>query len=165
MDAIQCLKTRRSVRSYRPAPIEQHIIEDILDCGRLAATAINIQPWAFIAITEPDLLRRVASITDHGKFIADAPCCVAVFCEKCKYYLEDGSAATQNILLAAHAHGLGSCWVAGDKKPYCDDIRVLLDVPDTHTLVSLIALGHAESVPSPTKKSLGEVLHWNKFAR
>ncbi|MCX8053412.1 MAG: nitroreductase family protein [Armatimonadetes bacterium] len=164
MDAIECLKTRRSVRSYRKdISIDRSVVEDIVDCGRLAATAINIQPWQFVAVTDQDMLAKIASITDHGKFIADAPCCIAVFCEKVKYYLEDGSAATENILLAAHAHGLGSCWVAGDKKPYCGEISRLLGVPDKYTLVSLIAIGHPESIPSPPKKSLSETLHWERF--
>lgn len=163
MDAIECMKTRRSVRSYKPGNIEQSVIEDIVDCGRLAASAINIQPWQFIAITTPDTRRTIASITDHGKFIADASCCIAVFCESVKYYIEDGSAATQNMLLAAHAHGLASCWVAGDKKEYCPDIRSLLGVSDNYTLVSLIAIGYPESIPSPQKKNLSEVLHWEKF--
>ncbi len=163
MDAIECLKTRRSVRSYRKDAIDRAVIEDIVDCARLAATAINVQPWQFVAVTDPATLDRMASITDHGKFIADVPCCIAVFCEKGKYYLEDGSAATQNLLLAARAHGLGSCWVAGDKKPYCDEMARLLSVPESHTLVSLVAIGHAQSVPSPAKKALREVLHWERF--
>lgn len=163
MDAIECLKTRRSVRSYKPGPIDKSVIEDIVDCARLAATAINIQPWAFVAVTDPATLSKIASITDYGKFIADAPCCIAVFCEKGKYYLEDGCAATQNMLLAARAHGLGSCWVAGDKKTYCDQIRALLGVPDSHTLVSLCAIGQPASVPSPGKKSLAQVLHWETY--
>lgn len=163
MDAIECMKTRRSVRSYKPATIDRSIIEDIVDCGRLAATAINLQPWQFVVVTERDMLQKIASITDHGKFIAEASCCIAVFCEKVKYYLEDGSAATQNILLAAHAHGLGSCWVAGDKKPYCGEIAKLLNVPDKYTLVSLAAIGHPAAVPSPAKRSLSEVMHWERF--
>lgn len=163
MDAIECLKTRRSVRSYKPGSIERSVIEDIVDCGRLAATAVNIQPWVFVAVTDPYKLSQIAGITDHGKFIGNASCCIAVFCEKVKYYLEDGSAATQNILLAARAHGLGSCWVAGDKKPYCGEIAQLLEVPEQYTLVSLIALGYAESVPNPSKKRLGEVLRWESF--
>lgn len=163
MDAIECIKTRRSVRTYKRAAVDREIIEDIVDCGRLAATARNAQPWAFVAVTEPEVLAKIATITEHGKFIADAPCCIAVFCEKVKYYVEDGSAATQNMLLAAKAHGLGSCWVAGDKKPYSDDIRTLLGVPASHTLVSLCAIGYSESVPSPAKKTIGEVLCWEKF--
>lgn len=163
MDAIECLKSRRSVRQYEPEPIERSVIEDLVDCGRLAATAINVQPWQFVAVTDPQMRGKIASITDYGKFIGEAPCCIAVFCEKVKYYLEDGAAATQNILLAARAHGLGSCWVAGDKKAYADRIRELLGVPATHTLISLIAVGRAKSVPSPTKTSLDHVLHWEQF--
>jgi len=163
MDAIECLKTRRSVRSYKKDSIDRTVIEDIVDCARLAATAINIQPWQFVAVTDRAMLGKIASITDYGKFIAEAPCCIAVFCEKVKYYLEDGSAATQNILLAARAHGLGSCWVAGDKKPYCAEIARLLNVPESHTLVSLIAVGHPESAPAPAKKPLSEMLHWERF--
>ena len=164
MDALECLKTRRSVRSYKQGEVDRGVIEDIVDCGRLATTAINIQPWQFVAVTDRELLKQIASITDHGKFIADVSCCVAVFCEDTKYYLEDGSAATQNILLAAHAHALGSCWVAGDKKTYCADIRNLLKLPDNYKLISLVAIGYAESVPSPAKKSLSEVLHWEQYS-
>jgi nitroreductase len=163
VDAINCLKTRRSVRSFKFESIDRSVIEDIVDCGRLAASAINIQPCLFVAVMDPETRKKVASITDHGKFIADASCCIAVFCEKVKYYLEDGSAATQNILLAAHAHGLGSCWVAGDKKDYCGDIRDLLGVPESHTLVSLVAIGIPEAVPSPPKKDLGAVLRFDRF--
>ena len=163
MDAIECIKSRRSIRAYKKTAIERLVIEDIIDCGRLAASANNIQPWHFVVITNPDMLSNIAAIADYGKFIAEAPCCIAVFCEKVKYYLEDGSAATQNILLAARAHGLGSCWVAGDKKEYCPRIAKLLNVPDNLTLISLIAIGEAASTPSPDKKNLGEVLHWEKF--
>ena len=164
MDAIECLKTRRSVRSYKQDSVDPAVIEDIVDCARMAATAINIQPWQFVVVTDRAMLAKIGSITDHGKFIAEAPCCIAIFCEKVRYYLEDGCAATQNTLLAARAHGLGSCWIAGDKKPYCSQIGGLLNVPESHTLVSLIAIGQAESVPSPAKKPLTEVLHWERFA-
>ncbi len=64
-----------------------------------------------------DVLRRTAITTDYGKFFADAPVCVRVLCGDTKYCLEDGSAATENILLAARAHGLDSCWVAGIRSP------------------------------------------------
>jgi nitroreductase len=163
MDAIECLKTRRSVRQYLPDAVDKSVVEDIIDCARLATTAINIQPWSFVVVTGEETRKRIAGMTDHGKFIAEAPVCIAVFCQVGKYYLEDGCSATENILLAARAHGLGSCWIAGDKKDYCDDLRKMLDVPDNQTLVSLIAIGHAKVIPTPPKKSLREVLHWEKF--
>ncbi|MHB1459319.1 MAG: nitroreductase family protein [Armatimonadota bacterium] len=163
MDAIECLKTRRSIRKFENTPIPREVIEDIVDCGRLAATAINIQPWIFIAIQHESRRKAVADVTDYGKFIAEAPLCIAVFCQNSKYYLEDGCAATQNILNAAKAHGLGSCWIAGDKKDYAKGIARLLNVPDDFNLVSLIAVGFHSQDTNPPKKPLSEVMHWELF--
>jgi nitroreductase len=163
MDAIEVLKTRRSVRAYADKPVPKQILEDLVDCGRLAASAINIQPWEFVVVTDAGMLRRLGETTDHGRFIAHAPVCVAVICQDTKYYLEDGSAATQNILLAAHAHGLGSCWVAGDKKPYAPDICKMLGAPGGYRLVSLIALGYPAESSEKAKRPLSQVLHWEKF--
>ena len=118
MDCIDALKTRRSIRAYTGEPVSREVIEDIIDCGRLAATAINLQPWEFVVVTEPAMLTAIAGATDYGRFIAQAAVCVVVLCKDTKYYLEDGCNASQNILVAARAHGLGACWVAGDKKPY-----------------------------------------------
>ena len=163
MDAIECLKTRRSIRAYENKPVPREILEDLVDCGRLAASAINIQPWAFIVVTDAGMKKQFADIADHGKFIEQAGACIAVFCQDGKYYLEDGSAATQNILNAARAHGLGSCWVAGDKKEYAPKIARLLGVPEDHKLISMIAVGYPAEERNPAKKPLSEVLHWERF--
>ena len=133
------------------------IIDDIVDCGRLAASAINIQPWLFIAVEDEDLRRRIADATDYGKFIADAPVCIAVFCRNVKYFVEDGSAATQNILNAARAHGLASCWVAGHQKPYAARIRDLLGLPEEYRLVSLVPVGYGAEEPNPEKRPLWDL--------
>ena len=163
MDAIEMLKTRRAVRAYTSEPVPKKTIQDIVDCGRLAATAINIQPWEFVVVMDPALRRRLAETSDHGKFIADAPVCVVVLCQATKYYLEDGSAATENILLAARAHGLGACWVAGDKKPYASRICRLVGAPPDFKLVSLIPIGYPAESPKKTKRPLSAVLHWEKY--
>ena len=163
MDAITVLKTRRAVRAYTGEPVAREILEDIVDCGRLAASAINIQPWEFVVITDRAMLARVAAIAEYGKFIAQASACILVLCRDTKYYLEDGSAATQNLLLAARAHGLGSCWVAGDKKPYAETIRELAGAPAGLRLVSLVGLGRTTEKPAPEKRPLADVLHWEKY--
>ena len=163
MEAIEALKTRRSVRAYTREPVAREVIEDIVDCGRLAATAVNIQPWEFVAVTKPGMLRSLANATDYGNFIADAAVCIVVLCRDTKYYLEDGSAATENILLAARAHGLGSCWVAGDKKPYAAEICRLVGAPPGYKLVSLIPIGYPAESPKIAKRPLADVLHWEKY--
>jgi nitroreductase len=163
MDAIEALKTRRSVRRYEPKPVAKEVLEDIVDCGHLAATARGEEPWEFVVVTEAAMRKKLAEITDYGKFIADAGACIVTFCKDTKYYLEDGSAATQNMLVAARAHGLGSCWVAGDKKAYAGEIARLLGVPDGYKLISLMAVGHSTEDPQREKRALEDVLHWERF--
>lgn len=166
MDAIEALKTRRSIREYKDKPIPKDLLERIVDAARFAPTARNIQPWEFVVVTKQETLKKLAALAENGRFIADAQACIAVFCADTKYYLEDGCAATANILLSATALGIGSCWVAGDKKPYAHEVSSLLDVPESLKLVSLIALGYPESEGSfrvIDKRKLDEVIHWDKF--
>ena len=173
MDALEALRTRRSCRRFAARDVPRDLVEKVVDAGRLAATARNDQPWEFVVVTDPAARREIAGMTDYGPFIADAPVCIAVLCTDTKYYLEDGSAATQNILLAAHALGLGACWVAGDKKAYAPEIAGLLGAPPSTggrtgpegvRLVALVALGWPEGkLPNPPKRTLPEVLHWEKF--
>ena len=163
MECIEALKTRRSVRAYTGEPVSREAIEDIVDCGRLAATAINIQPWEFVVVTGAQMLRAITAATDYGSFIAQAAACVVVLCRDTKYYLEDGCNASQNILVAARARGLGACWVAGDKKPYAEKIRKMVGAPETHKLVSLLAIGYPAEEPEKEKRPLSEVLHWEKY--
>jgi nitroreductase len=163
MDCISALKTRRSVRAYTGEPIPREVLADLIDCGRLAASAINIQPWEFVVVTEPRVLCAIAATTDYGKFIAQAAACIVVLCRDTKYYLEDGCNASQNILVAAHAHGLGGCWIAGDKKPYAEKIRRMVGAPDGFRLVSLLAVGHPAQESEKEKRPLSEVLHWETF--
>jgi len=164
MDALQALTGRRSIRNYEEKPVAADLIEKIIDAARLAPTANNIQPWEFVVITEPGVRKKIAGLTDWGKFIAQSGACVAVYCKGVKHYLEDGSAAIENILVAAHALGLGTCWVAGYGKEYADPIREMLGVPDGYKLVGLVSLGYPAERPAPKdKRSLEDVLHWEKY--
>jgi len=165
MDFSTTIKARRSVRKYGKEPVADDVIDDILDCGRLAPTAINIQPWLLGAVTDKAQLKRLSDLTDHGRFIADCAVCFSVFCERDKkYYLEDGAAAAMNIILSAWGHGLGTCWVAGDKKQYADAVRQLLKVPESHTLVALVPAGYPAETPSPRKKQLKDVSFRDSYA-
>lgn len=164
MDAIEALKTRRSIRVYEEKPVPRQIIEEIIDAARLAPTSNNVQPWEFIVVTDGGMRRKIADLTDYGKFIAQAGACVVVFAKGVKRYMEDGSAATENILLAAHALGLGACWVAGHKKAYAEQVSDLLGVPEELKLVALVSVGYpAEKAAPHGKRDLSQVLHWETF--
>ena len=164
MDAMEALRTRRSCRKFLDREVDRQLVAQVVDAGRLAATARNEQPWEFIVVTNKAARRRIADLTEYGKFIADSPVCIAVMSKDTKYFLEDGSAATQNILVAAHALGLGACWVAGDKKEFAPDVCRLIGAPAGVRLIALVALGWPASTPGmPSKRALKDVIHWEKF--
>ncbi len=164
MDLFQAIENRHSVRAYNTRPIDRVTIEKIVAAGQRAPSACNIQPWEFIAITDPAQRKRIAEVAEYGQFIATAALCIAVFCKSGKWTIEDGSAATENILLAATALGLASCWVGGDNPRNQKGIPPILNVPAGYTLVSLIAIGHTDTAAtSPARRPLNQVLHWEKW--
>jgi nitroreductase len=166
MDIIGVIKRRRSVREYKKKKIPVSCLKKVVDAARYAATAMDIQPWEFVVVADRAKLKQIAALADHGKFIAGAAACIAVFSASAKYYLEDCSAAIENALLEAASLKIGSCWVAGDKKQYAPAFNGLLGAPDTHRLVGLISLGYPVSPAVfrvADKRPLAEVLHWEKF--
>lgn len=166
MDNLQLLKIRRSVRAFQNKSIARSKLEKIVDTARFAPTARNLQPWEFVVVTDKNKLKALADLALNGKFIAQAAACVAVFSVETRYFLEDGCAATCNILLAATALGIGSCWIAGDKKPYCQQVNGLLGAPSGMRLISMIALGYPEQgdvFKVTAKRELKDLIHWEKF--
>lgn len=160
------IKSRRSIRRFRMDPVPEEIIRDILECGSLAPTARNAQPWLLGAVTNQEIRHRLSDLAETGRFIRESPVCFALFTVSDeKYYLEDGCAATMNIILAATAHGLATCWVAGDKKEYAAKVRDLLHVPREYTLISLIACGYPNEEPQSRKKPLEEVVFFDKYGK
>ncbi len=164
MDALQAIATRHSTRQFLAKPIPQETLERILNAGRLAATACNDQPWEFLVLTDAERRRQLAELVTYGKFIAVAPVCIVVVCRNTWGYLEDGSAASQNILVAAGALGVQSCWVGGDKAAYCAATTRFLGVPEGYRIVSFVALGYeATKEPRATKRPLAEMIHREKW--
>jgi nitroreductase len=166
MDNLELLKSRRSIRVFQNKSIPEELLEKMVDAARFAPTARNVQPWEFVVITDKHKLIKLANLAENGRFIEQAAACIAIFCVDTKYYLEDGCAATCNILLAATALGIGSCWVAGDKKPYCEEVNTLLNAPQGMKLISLAALGYPQEKGAfnvSVKRQLKELIHWEKF--
>ncbi len=158
------IKSRHSVRKFKSDPIDEKIIRDSIECAALAPTARNIQPWLFGIIKDKQILEKIAGVAENGKFIAHSAICFSIFGEKKEtYYLEDCCAATENLILALQAYGVTSCWVAGDKKPYAEPVRKMLDVPDIYTLVSLIPAGYPAEVSIAKKKAIKNVVFYEKF--
>lgn len=162
MGLYETLVTRSSVREFSNRHVPKSLIEKILYAGHRAATANNVQPWLFAVVTAPEKRKAIKEMCPkNGPYIEFAPVCIAVFCKDVKYYIEDGSAATQNILNAVHSFGLGAVWVAGAGKEYGPQIREYLDVPEEYKLISLIPVGYpAGEVKLTEKKPIEEVVKW-----
>ncbi|MEN6442449.1 MAG: nitroreductase family protein [Methanoregula sp.] len=153
------IKGRHSIRKFKPLPVDDAAIHEAIECAVHAPTAMNLQPWLIGTIRDKTLMLKIAGMTDHAQFIADANVCFAIFGERtAKYYLEDCCAATENLILGLHAHGVGSCWVAGDKKDYAEDVRKLLHVPEKYTLVSLVPAGLPADISIAPKKEIKKIL-------
>ncbi len=164
MDIKKVFESRRSVRRYTSEDVNDKDIEEILHCASLAPTARNVQPWEFLVVKDKKSIQDISKLASpNGSFIAGAPVCIAIFCLDTKYYLEDGCAATTQALLSAVSLGLGACWVAGDKKDYCDAIKERFNVPRQFKLVSLISLGHPAETPRVEKRDAEMMLHRESF--
>lgn len=166
-ETIRNIKGRRSVRKYIDKNISKAILEDLIDCGRLAPSGNNRQAWTFIIVTEQNLKEKIASYAQYGKFIKEAATCIAVFLneKETSTPLQDAAAATENIMIAASSYGLGSCWVSSYKRAHSEEVKKLLNCPDNMELMTLISVGHYDesTLTMPKKKSLDQVLKWNKF--
>ena len=181
MDAITALTTRRSIRKFTDAPVKPQDLKTILNCGRLAPTGVNRQPWRFIVVMEPAMKDKVAEATDYGKFINKAPVIIAVALDDAQAACpnEDAAAATDNMLNAAHALGYGGCWIGANgfaplredpddphNVPYNTSMRVgkVLGLPKGWRIMSVFCIGvPAEEPVQRPKKSLEEIVSYNHF--
>ena len=163
-DFIRILKDRRSVRQYNEKPIDKRMLEEIVDCARLAPSARGIQHWVFLVVTDKENLSELSGIVKWGSFIKNASACIVV-CGKrdVKRRVEDCCLASENIMLAAKSLGVGSCYVAALGKEI-EKARGLLNVPEDYEIICFISLGYFDKNPEPhDKKTLGEVIRWEKF--
>jgi nitroreductase len=160
---IEVIRNRRSIRTYKQQSVARGTIEEIVDCARLAPTAMNAQPWDFVVVTKPEELARIPAIIGHGEFIANAAFAVLVLSRKTDCFVEDCSAATENLLLAAAAHGIGSCWVAGNGQPYGPEVVRAFGAPGDRQLIAIVSFGYPAEEPAIEKRKLADVLHWERF--
>ena len=113
MDILEVIQTRRSIRKHKPESISEDELNKILEAGRWAPSAGSSQPWKFIVIQSKEIRKNLADALPTGRFISDAPLGIAVVINHgaSTRPVEDGAAATQNMLLEAHSLGLGACWI------------------------------------------------------
>ena len=161
MDALEAIQRRRSVREYTGDAIPREDIEKIVDAGRLAATGNNRQPWDFIVITKKDMIEKLKVAS---QWMENAGAIIAVVLDSSsRWWIEDGAAAVENMLIASTALGYGSCWLEGYTLPREEEFKRLLNVPEEKRLLTLVPIGVPVEWPTVEKRPLEEVIHWEMY--
>jgi nitroreductase len=161
MDTFEAITKRRSIRQFTGAPVPKADLEKIVEAARWAATGSNRQPWDFVVVTERS---TIDEFRPAGAWLTQAAAVIVVVMDPgSRWWVEDGAAAIENMLLASTALGYGACWVEGDALPREAQFKTLLGVPAEKRIMALVPIGVAAETPAPPKKSLAQVLHWEKF--
>ncbi len=169
MDALEAIHTRRSIRKYQPRPVPEELIQKLLAAAMSAPSAGNSQPWHFVVLTEKEILREIPAINPYAAMADEAPAAILVCgdttVEKyAGYWVVDCAAAVENLLLAAHALGLGAVWTGTyPRKERMEAYGRLLNLPQEVVPHTLVVLGYpAERLPAEDRYR-PERVHLNRW--
>jgi nitroreductase len=173
MDLFQAIRDRRSIRKYKDAPVEREKIEQVLDAARLAPSWKNLQCWRFLVLTERAKIEAMLSaFSDDNpgkKALTQAPVAVLVCADPAEsershgveYYVADAAIAFEHICLAAHALGLGTCWMGLFDE---DELKGKLKIPAPLRVVGVTPLGYPDQQPKPRpRKELSAIAFFNEW--
>ncbi len=143
---LEAIYSRRSVRDYAPEQIPRELVYEIIRAGTWAPSGLNNQPWRFVIVRDAEKRESLARLTRYGEIIRRAPLVIAVFVDKDAMYHEVKDhqamgACIQNMLLAAHALGLGAVWL-GEILKNAELVRETLSLPENLDLMAVVALGY-----------------------
>jgi nitroreductase len=169
MEAYEAILTRRSIRAYTDQPVSDEMIEKLLLAAMSAPSAGNGQPWQFVVITERAVLDSLADLLPFGKMLHQAPLAIAV-CGDGKgsaresYWVQDCSAATENLLLAAHALGLGAVWLGVyPREDRMAGVRNIVGIPNQVAPLCVLSIGHPAEPSGPVDRYRAERVHRNRW--
>ncbi len=171
---LDAIKNRRTILRFEETQVEEEKINAILEAGRWAPSWLNKQPWNFIVITDKNTKERLSEVvpTVFTQGLKEAPACIAVAVDPAEdpsHFIEDGAAASQNMVLAAYSLGLYSCWIGvldiEERRNSAEaKVKEILEVPRTHRVISLLPIGHARhEIPKKDRKTIYQLVYRNKF--
>lgn len=169
MDALMCMATRRSIRRYTGRPVEAEKVQALLAAAMAAPSAGNQQPWRFVVITDKALRERIAETSPYAKMLAEAPLAIVVCGETSGLrhpvmWQHDCAAATQNILLAAHASGLGAVWLGFyPHTERSEPLSELLELPVSVLPMAVVAIGYPAEHKDPAARYEPAFVHYESW--
>ena len=168
MEFYDVIKTRRSIRSYKPTEIPKDVLGRVLEAARVAPSGSNRQPWKYILIKNPELRKKIATLSGGQPWIADAPIVVVACGSDIKYdrggymgemsFLIDSAISLTHLILAAREEGLGTCWIGLFDN---DSIKELLEIPLGWNVVAVTPLGYPKDATwtfPGKRKEIGEIV-------
>ncbi|MGQ9680455.1 MAG: nitroreductase family protein [Candidatus Bathyarchaeia archaeon] len=173
MEFYEVVRTRRSIRSFKPDPIPDDVLKRVLEAARIAPSGSNRQPWRFILVNDRKLIDSVVDACGHQRFLSEAPVLIVACGCDIKYdrggymgdlsMLVDVSIAVTHLILAARAEGLGTCWIGGFDN---EELKRLLHIPKDWNVVAVTPLGFPKAPFSEpgARKPLEEVVSFNVFS-
>ncbi len=168
------ITTRTSIRAYEDKTVEKDKVEKLLRAGMAAPSAVNKQPWHFIVVDDKAQLKAIAKATPNARMAAEAPLAIVVCGDMDKalegtaraFWVQDASAATENILLAANGMGLGAVWTGTyPDKERCEAIQKLLQLPDNIIPLNTIVIGYPAESPEPKQKFNEANISYNMYGQ
>ncbi|NHJ84031.1 MAG: nitroreductase family protein [Asgard group archaeon] len=169
MDVIEAINSRRSIRKFQNKLIPEEIVTKLLRAAMQAPSAGNNQPWHFVVITDRNILNKIPDFHPYSKMLLEAPLAILICGEYtaerfCGYWVQDCSAATENLLLAAHALGLGAVWLGiYPIQERVDGLNELLNLPRNIYPLSLIAIGYPDEEKKPENRYKEDKIHYNTW--
>jgi len=172
MDFYEAVRRRTSIRAYKPDPVPEEVLNRVLEAGRLAPSAKNLQPWKFIVVKDPQVRAALASACRNQQFIALAPitiCGCAIESEVWKgmggYWSAEAvdlAIALEHMILAAAAEGLGTCWIGAFIEA---EVKKVLAIPDGVKPIALTPLGWPAKEPSARpRKPLADIICYDRYS-
>lgn len=165
MDTFEAVRTVLAVRKFRDAPIPADTVRQIVEAGRLTASASNKQPWHFIVVQDKETLRQLGALARTGPYTAQAPLAIVVATERSPLAVSDASRAIQSMILTAWSDGIGSNWVGFHG---LDAVKSLLGIPDDVDVLAILPFGYPaeeRTAGRKNRKPLGEVAHSERFGQ
>lgn len=169
METINTILTRRSIRKYKTQQIPADKINILLKAAMYAPSAFNLQPWEFLVIDDKDAFQNIIKAVPYTEMLKGASHAIVV-CgnyeqeKNQEFILQDCSAAIQNILLAAHDEGIGSCWIASSGiNDTVEALKKLFKLPDNILPVAIISLGYPDESPAAEDRLNTSKIHKNKW--
>jgi nitroreductase len=169
METMNAIFSRRSIRKYLPKPVTYDLIENILKAGMNAPSAGDEQPWHFVILNEHSLLQKISEIHPYAKMLKAAPAAILVCGDRSVFkfkdlWIQDCSAATENMLLAAHDLGLGAVWIGVyPVENLVREVRSILNIPQDITPFSIIGMGYPSEEKSGRLRYDKSKIHTNAW--